>query len=307
MENEMGESRGGILASKIAETVGGTIVGADFVVFGPCSIDRPRAEALTFVKTVERLQAASSLTNETVVIAPLAARGLTEATLILVEKPRQAFAVALTSHFAPTKPVGIAKTAQISPSARIGKNVSIGDFTVVGPDAWIGDYTEVRHRVTIAARVRIGSHCLLKSGAVVGEEGHGFEKDDSGHNLRFPHSGSVVIHDHVEIGANTVVCGGTIEPTVIEDHVKIDDQVFVAHNCRIGRNAIVIACAEISGSVDVGEGAWIGPNATIINGLKIGAGAYIGGGAAVIRDCEPGMVYAGVPARPLRERRASDG
>lgn len=290
-----------VTASIVAEKIGGRMIGSDIAVTGPCAIQRPRAGGLAFVKDMGLLTSVGDLAG-VVVIAPPAAAGRIPTTHIIVDNPRKAFAVAMDAYFAPPREVGVAATAVIAPDVKIGRNVSIGDHCRIGSGCEIGDDTEIRHRVTLARHVRIGERCVIKSGAVLGEEGFGFEKDDEGLNLRIPHVGGVIVGDDVEIGCNTVVCGGTLEPTVIEDHVKIDDLVFIAHNCIIGRNTQIIACAEVSGSAHLGEGVWIGPNATILNKMKLGKRAYIGGHAVVIRDCEDATVYAGVPAKPLRAR-----
>ena len=300
----MMDSIKGTLASSIAQELGGRLVGADMIVDGPCSLQRPRPHGLAFLRALALLDGAGDL-SQSVVLCPEGSAGFA-ASCIEVDNPRRAFAVALTKFFAVPRETGIAATAVVAPDVKIGRNVSIGDHCRIGAGCEIGDDTEIRHRVTIAARVRIGARCVIKSGAVIGEEGFGFEKDDEGSNLRIPHVGGVTIGDDVEIGCNTVVCGGTLEPTTIEDHVKIDDLVFIAHNCTIGRNTLIIACAEVSGSAQLGEGVWIGPNATILNKIKLGKRAFIGAHAVVVRDCDENTIYAGVPAKALRLRTEKD-
>jgi len=126
-----------------------------------------------------------------------------------------------------------------------------------------------------------------------------------GRVIRIGHMGGVVIGDEVEIGAHCSIAQGTIEPTQIHDHVKIDDCVFIAHNVCIGENSYIIAGAEISGSADIGRGVWISPEVAVINGVSIGDGAFVGIGAVVIRDVEPDTVVAGVPAKPMGHRRVT--
>jgi UDP-3-O-[3-hydroxymyristoyl] glucosamine N-acyltransferase len=98
------------------------------------------------------------------------------------------------------------------------------------------------------------------------------------------------------------VVQGTLGPTVIEDDAKIDDHVHVAHNCRVGKKAFVIACAELSGGVVVGESAWIGPNASVLEQVKIGERAFVGLGCVVIRDVAAGTTVVGNPARVLERK-----
>lgn len=146
----------------------------------------------------------------------------------------------------------------------------------------------------------MGEGCIVKAGAVIGEDGFGFERDSCGVPVHIPHIGRVVIGKYVEVGANTVIARGTMGDTVIEDHVKLDDQVFVAHNVKIGSRTMVVAKAEISGSVRIGEDAWIGPAACIRDHITIGHHAFVGMGAVVVDDVKPYDVVVGNPARVLR-------
>ena len=186
--------------------------------------------------------------------------------------------------------------AQIHPTAVIAPGVSIGKGVV------IGERTRIEPHVTIADDVRIGKDCWLKSGCVVGESGFGFERLPDGSPLRFLHFGGVIIGDRVEVGSVTTVVQGTLGPTIIEDDAKVDDHVHVAHNVRICKNAFVIACAELSGGVVVGEAAWIGPNASVLEQVKIGARAFVGLGCVVLKDVAADTTVVGNPARVIPRR-----
>lgn len=188
------------------------------------------------------------------------------------------------------------EAAQIHPTAIVAPGVSIGKGVV------IGEGTRIEPHVTIADNVRIGKDCWLKSGCVIGESGFGFEREPDGTPIRMLHFGGVVIGDRVEVGSVTTVVQGTLGPTVIEDDAKIDDHVHVAHNVRICKNAFVIACAELSGGVVVGESAWIGPNASVLEKVKIGARAYVGLGCVVLRDVAEGTTVVGNPARVIERK-----
>lgn len=178
-------------------------------------------------------------------------------------------------------------------------SVQVGLACAIGPGVRIGPRTRIGNNVTISAGARIGSDCVIKSGAVIGEDGFGFERGPDGLPVRLLHLGSVEIGDHVEIGSLTTVCRGTLRSTVIEDHAKIDDHVHIAHNVTIRRGAMVIACAEISGGVEIGEFAWFGPNASIIQQKKVGKGALVGIAANVLKDVPDDAVFVGNPAKPL--------
>lgn len=184
-------------------------------------------------------------------------------------------------------------------AAVIHESAQVSNTAVIGRGVVIGKNTKIGHFVVINDGVEVGENCVIKSGAVIGEDGFGFERDETGKAVRFFHLGSVRIGNDVEIGSLTTVCRGTLSDTVIEDGAKIDDHVHIAHNCRIGRHAFVIACAEVSGGVVLGEGVWVGPNASIIQQLKIGNGALVGIAANVLRDVEPGATMVGNPAKSI--------
>jgi UDP-3-O-[3-hydroxymyristoyl] glucosamine N-acyltransferase len=115
--------------------------------------------------------------------------------------------------------------------------------------------------------------------------------------------GGVVIGSRVDVGSLVTVCMGTIDPTVIEDDVAINSHVHVAHNCRIGQQSSVMACAYLGGSVKVGARSWIAPNAAIRNGVELGEDCMVGLGAVVIASCKAGEVLVGNPARAVRNTR----
>lgn len=301
-------NRPAVRASEVARALGGELVGMDVDLTRPCTLARPLPNALGFIKVVDgAVSKALSLATTSVFLVPTAARGQLSAPHIVVENPRAAFAKAVQQFFVVRNPPSIAPTATIAPDAVLGEGVTIGAFSVVGPGARIGAGTELRHHVVIGPGVQIGLRCLIKSNTVIGEEGFGIDRDEQGNNVRVPHLGSVVIGNDVEIGALNTVCSGTIDPTVVDDFVKTDDHVHIAHNCKIGVNCIITACAELSGSVTLERDVWLGPNCSIMNGLTIGERVFVGLGSVVLKDCAPNGVYAGVPAERKRERKDGKG
>lgn len=182
----------------------------------------------------------------------------------------------------------------------IGEGVSIGLNAAIGKGVTIGAGTDIGHNVVIRSGVTIGRNCLIKSNCVIGEAGFGMERHPDGTPIRFVHLGSVVIGDRVEIGSLTTVCQGTLGDTVIEDDAKIDDHVHVAHNCRVRRGAFVIANVVLAGGSDIGENAWISPNAAVLQKTKVGDRALVGLGAVVTRDVPSDAKVVGNPARILR-------
>lgn len=183
----------------------------------------------------------------------------------------------------------------IHPTAKIGQNVVIEDGCFVGAN------TIIEHNVVLHAGTRIGENSRIRSCSSIGGDGFGFERIQDGTPLRFPHLGGVVIGNSVEIGSCTAVARGTLSDTVIEDNVKIDNLVHIAHNCLIRNGAFVIACAEISGGVEVGRNSWIAPNSCTHQKVVIGEDSIVGLGAVVTKDVPANSVYAGNPAKKIRD------
>jgi UDP-3-O-[3-hydroxymyristoyl] glucosamine N-acyltransferase LpxD len=178
----------------------------------------------------------------------------------------------------------IADDVLIEPGAFIDHSVSICSGTRISTGAIIRAYSS------------IGPNSVVRDGAAVGVFGFAYERDEQGVPVPIPHFGGVRTGRGADIGSFSTICAGTIDPTVLGDNVKVDSLVHIAHNCEIGDSTLVIACAEISGSVRVGRDCWIGPNASIIEGRSVGDGSVIGLGAAVLKDVDLLTTVAGNPA-----------
>ena len=144
----------------------------------------------------------------------------------------------------------------------------IGAGAVLGSSVAVGTGTRIGARVTLLDGVRIGARCIVHPGAVIGADGFGFAPD-RGAWQKIPQVGGVVIGDDVEIGANTTIDRGAIEDTVIEDGVKLDNLVQIAHNVRIGAHTIMAAMSGVAGSTKVGKRCMIGGGVVMINSLTI--------------------------------------
>ena len=188
--------------------------------------------------------------------------------------------------------------AAVSPDADISDQAVLGAGVVIGPDVQIGNNSVIGPNsclahVRIGARVRIGANCTI------GTPGFGFEKGQDNAYVRFPHIGTVVIEDDVEIGSNTCIDRGALGVTRIQQGAKIDNLVHIAHNVDIGVHSLVIAHAMIAGSVRIGRNAWIAPSAAIMNQVLIGENAVIGMGAVVLKDVPSDATVVGNPARVI--------
>jgi UDP-3-O-[3-hydroxymyristoyl] glucosamine N-acyltransferase len=163
-------------------------------------------------------------------------------------------------------------TAKIYPNTYIANNnVKIGKGTIIYPN------------VTILEDVEIGDHCIIQSGTVIASEGFEYKRTSKG-VLPVYHDGKVIIGNHVHVGANTCIDKGfSFSNTIIEDFAKIDNLVHVAHAVKIRKRAFVIASAMLAGSCEIGEDAWVGPNATIGH-IKLNKNADVTFGSVVTKD-----------------------
>jgi UDP-3-O-[3-hydroxymyristoyl] glucosamine N-acyltransferase LpxD len=204
----------------------------------------------------------------------------------------------------------ISPSAVISPLSVVEGAVEIGDgvivepFCMIGPDVSIGRGTVLRSGVRVFPRVVIGDESVVGVNTVVGHEGYGFVRDESGHKTRIPHLGGVEVGSHVELGALSSVQSGTITPTVIEDYAKIGDGVHVGHNVRVARNASVTGGVLIGGHAVIETEAWVGINSSIREGCRVGAHALVGMDASVQRDISDNAVTRA--SRPAVEVRPDD-
>ena len=154
--------------------------------------------------------------------------------------------------------------------------------------------------VTLCAGARIGARCLLHPGVVIGADGFGQAQDRDGY-VKVPQLGAVSIGDDVEVGANTTIDRGAIGDTVVENGVKIDNQVQIGHNCTIGEHTVIAGCAGISGSVTVGKRCMIGGMVGVVGHLEICDDVYLTGKAMVSHSITKPGLYSG--KLPLDEAR----
>src|SRR5438128_574709 len=240
---------------------------------------------------------------------------------IRVANPTRAFKQFVLK-FAP-KPIrfapGIHPRAVVDPSAHLGERVSIqpyavidagariGDDTIIGAGSYVGHQTVIGSacliypRVTIRERSRIGSRVIIHSGAVIGADGFGFEMVD-GRQQKIQQFGMVQIDDDVEIGANTTVDRARFGRTWIQEGVKIDNLVQIAHNVVIGKNSVIAAQTGISGSTRVGERVAMAGQVGIVGHIEIADGSMIAAQSGVSKSV-PGGVWFGYPAGPIEETK----
>lgn len=221
--------------------------------------------------------------------------------LIRVNNPKVALAE-IGNHFFVEQPqVGIHPTAIIDPDAKIGNNVAIGAYCVIGK-VIIGDDCVLDSNVRVYDDTVMGKGCIIKAGAVLGGAGFGFESDENGNKFRFPQIGGLIIGNQVEIGANTCVDRGALSNTEIGDFTKINNLCHIAHNNKIGKNVIITGCVNISGSNVIEDNVWIAPNASIRGYVHLGKGCVVGMGAVATKDIPAGETWVGNPAKKMEKK-----
>ena len=189
--------------------------------------------------------------------------------------------------------VCVGPQAVIEGGAVLGEGVVIGAHAYVGFDVQLGAQTRLAARATVAEACRIGARAVIHSGAVIGADGFGFAPSE-GRWEKIEQLGAVSIGDDVEIGANTCVDRGALDDTVIEDGVKLDNQIQIAHNVRIGKHTAMAGCDGVAGSTRIGAGCTIGGAAMIVGHIEIGDGVHISAASVVMSSIlKPGH-YSGV-------------
>jgi UDP-3-O-[3-hydroxymyristoyl] glucosamine N-acyltransferase len=241
--------------------------------------------------------------------------------MIQVEDVHQAFAE-IVSQFRPPrarKRVGVSPQAVVSLTATIGPDVDIHPMATIGDDVQIGRGTVIHSGARIMAGTRIGEdvtifpnavlyedtvvgpRCVIHACAVLGAYGFGYSSNDGRHRLS-AQLGNVVLEAEVEIGAGTTIDRGTYGPTLIGEGTKIDNQVMIAHNCRIGRHNVLCAQVGIAGSTTTGDYVVMAGQVGVRDHIHIGERAVLMARAGVINDVPDGVHMVGIPATPEREQ-----
>jgi len=306
---------------QLANTSGGELVGdPSLQITGAASLAEATPGEVSFFTNRKYIGLLRKTRASAVFVPADFAESITPAQ-IRVSNPTKAFE-RLVLQFAPksiTFAAGVHSSAVVDPSTRLGERVSIqphavveagaaiGDDTIVGAGSYIGHETTIGSAcliyplVTVRERSRIGSRVIIHSGAVIGADGFGFEMVD-GRQQKIQQLGIVQIDDDVEIGANTTVDRARFGRTWIQEGVKIDNLVQIAHNVVIGKNSVIVAQTGISGSTRVGERVMMGGQVGIAGHLEISEGTMIAAQSGVSKSL-PGGVWFGYPAVPLPEAK----
>jgi UDP-3-O-[3-hydroxymyristoyl] glucosamine N-acyltransferase len=308
--------------AEIAQRTGATLGGAgtaDLMLRDVAPLETAGPEALTWLDNRKYLDQFRATRAGAVFVQPALAAGVpASATLLLTEQPYRAYAVAAQAFYPEPPPEpGIAPSACVDPTARlgegtavealavigprveIGKRCLIGANSVIGAGSVLGDDVRIGANVSVSHAV-IGARVRLYPGARIGQDGFGFALDPKGY-VKVPQLGRVIIGDDVEIGANTTVDRGAVRDTEIGAGTMIDNLVQIGHNVQIGRGCVLVSQVGISGSTRLGDYVMIGGQGGLIGHLTIGNGARIGAQAGIMRDVAPGETVMGSPAQPVKE------
>lgn len=222
-------------------------------------------------------------------------------TIIYTKNPQLAITYIINEFFIKKTINNISKKASIDKTVKLGKNINIEDNVVVGKNCVIGDNTYIYSNCVIYPNTVIGSNVTINAGAKIGQEGFGYIKDLDRKYIQFPHIGRVILNDDVEIGSNTCIDRGALSDTIIGEGSKINNLVHIAHNVKIGKNCLITAQVNISGSSIIEDGVYIGPGVNIIDGTIIGMNAVIGMGAIVRKNVESNKTIVPIESFEKRE------
>jgi UDP-3-O-[3-hydroxymyristoyl] glucosamine N-acyltransferase len=280
--------------AQIASRLGGRIVGnPEILIRQVASLQGAGPGQISFLaRSAFKSQLAG--TRASAVVLGAEAESLTTLPRIVCDNP-YAYIARVSQLFNPafTQPAGVHASAVLAPGVKLGARVSIGPGCVIGEEVSIGDDCCLYPRVVVYAGCRVGARAIIHAGAVIGADGFGIAPDD-GRWVKIPQTGRVVIGDDVEIGANTTIDRGAMDDTVIGDGVKLDNQIQIGHNCRIGAHTAMAGCSGIAGSTSVGSGCMIGAGARVLGHLSLCDGALVSAGTVISRSIRKPGVYTGL-------------
>jgi UDP-3-O-[3-hydroxymyristoyl] glucosamine N-acyltransferase len=308
----------------IVAALGGELVGqADLSIDRIGPLEAADSSTIAFLSNPRyRSQLAGSAAGCVIVAPGLRDAAVARGAAIVTDDPYLYFA-RLTQwwarHTRPVAPVGVHRSAQVDPSARVHATASIGALAVIEAEAEIGEgaivgaqcfvghgarvgaQTLLHPRVVLAFGCSIGARGIVHSGAVIGADGFGLAPTQAGY-VKIEQLGAVRIGDDVEIGANTCIDRGALDDTVLEDGVKLDNLIQIGHNVRIGRLTAMAGCAAVAGSTRIGERCTVGGGAGILGHLTIADDVHISARSTVSRSITKPGTYTGF--FPLDDNRA---
>lgn len=308
---------------ELADLVDGSVVGnPQTVIRGVSEIQAGLPDTITFLANPKYKQYLSATKASAIVVNEREL--LFDKPGIVVENPQLAFALIL-GKFSPDLDwfEGTHPTVIIHDTASIGENVSIGAYgvieknavigkgckigahSIIGENSSIGENSILYARVTVYHHCEIGRNNIVHSGSVIGSDGYGFVQSGETH-IKIPQTGKVVIGNDVEMGSNCSIDRGTIGNTCIGDGTKLDNQVHIAHNVKIGRGCLLTGQVAIAGSATVGDFCVFAGQSGVAPHVTIGDRAIFAAKSGITKSLPGGKIYAGMPAREIRETNRRD-
>ena len=309
-----------VTLAELIAALGGDLLGgsdtriADVLIAGIAPLDEADEHSISFLANPRYQSQLATTRAGCVIVAPALAETASARGAAIVTPDPYLYFARLTQWWAarvrPQTSAGVHASAIVSPDAKLGQGVEIGPLAVVEAGAVIGDHarigahciverearvgehTRLAPRVVLGHGCRIGARGIVHSGVVIGADGFGFAPSKSGY-VKIEQLGFVAIGDDVEIGANTCIDRGALADTVIEDGVKLDNLIQIAHNVHIGRNTAMAGCAAVAGSTRIGANCTIGGAANIIGHLTLVDGVHISAATTVTRSISEPGVYSG--------------
>jgi UDP-3-O-[3-hydroxymyristoyl] glucosamine N-acyltransferase len=303
---------------ELAELTGGTVRGnPELSITGFCSLENPSPTSISFLERSKDAAKLSNIMLGAIVTTDALAHFFPDT--IVVANPKLAF-IQIMEKFLDGNGRGlregrihgravvdpdalIAESTQVEPNAVIASGVRIGERCFIGPNCYlgrnvvIGDDCYIHANVSIYSGSRLGSHIEIQSGTVIGSAGFGYVPTKEGHR-RFPQVGSVVIEDHVEIGANCCIDRAALDETVIHAGTKIDNLVQIAHGVRVGNHCVIAAQTGVSGGTSIGNWCVIGGQAGFQGHITVGDQSIVAAQSGVFSDLPFQSKVSGYPARP---------
>lgn len=316
-----------LTAQQIAGFLQGTIEGDEKIAVDSLGkIEEAKTGQLSFIAN-PRYQHYLYTTEASIVIVSntFQAEKAFTSTLIRVEDPYLAFSNLLEMY----RSIRLNKSGKEEPSfihetATLGENLYIGAFSYIGKEAKIGDNCKIYPHVYIGENVTIGDNTTLfpgahvyfdcvigennviHSGAVIGSDGFGFAPQKDGSYSKVTQIGNVVIGNHVEIGANTTIDRATMGSTLIQDGVKLDNLIQIAHNVEIGKNSVVAAQTGISGSTKVGNQVILGGQVGVVGHIHVANGSQVQAQSGINRTItKENKKWSGNPLSPYTSQLRS--
>jgi UDP-3-O-[3-hydroxymyristoyl] glucosamine N-acyltransferase len=305
-------------ASVIAEFLKGSVEGnPEAAVNDVSKIEEGRAGTLSFLANPKYEKYIYDTESSVVIVnEDFSPQKKVPATLIRVQNAYESFA-ALLRLYEQSKPkkTGISPLAGVAESASLGKDVYVGEFTVVSENVILGEGAQLYPQVYVGDNVKIGdgtilhpgvkvyegcvigAKCVIHAGAIVGGDGFGFAPNQENNYEKIPQVGKVIIEDHVEVGANTTIDRATMGATILRKGVKLDNLIMIGHNVEVDENTVIAAQSGISGSSKVGKNCMFGGQVGLIGHITIASGVKIAAQSGISKDIkDEGIVVQGSPA-----------